>query len=149
MDGERIQSFAGFYKTSFLQLLQHHQHPHFLIWKQFSLFFSKVFFLFFSTSSSSMKLLHQNHPQVSSCIQKLRFLSTLLSVLVKKRLGRYSTGLSGKNGKSKTVCAGFNFHKNWILSAVLGSELAANQVHHKHLQFAFRLWLAASMNTSG
>ena len=140
MDGERIQSFAGFYKTSFLQLLQHHQHPH--LETIFS-FFLKSFFLFFSTCSSSMKLLHQNHPQVSSCIQKLRFLSTLLSGLVKKRLRRYSTGLSGKNGKSKTVCAGINFHKNWILSAVLGSELAANQVNHKHLQFAFRLWLAA------
>ena len=36
------------------------------------------------------------------------------------------TGSSRKNGKSKTVCTGIHFHKSWVFSAVLGTELATN-----------------------
>ena len=36
------------------------------------------------------------------------------------------TGSSRKNGKSKAVCTGIHFHKSWVFSAVLGTELATN-----------------------
>ena len=42
-----------------------------------------------------------------------------------KRVFRH-TGSSRENGKSKTVCSGIHFHKSWVFSAVLGTELATN-----------------------
>ena len=37
-----------------------------------------------------------------------------------------TTGSSRKNVTSKTICTGIHFHKSWVFSAVLGTELATN-----------------------
>ena len=58
----------------------------------------------------------------------LKLIALLLNQLYLEYILLYLeyTGSSRKNGKSKTVCTGIHFHKSWVFSAVLGTELATN-----------------------